>query len=76
MSELLSDNGPLFRSPTSNVARAFTQTKPRRLTNETKRLWIDSLHPGTSLDTVAESTGFELLISGSLQNTSPSVKRN
>jgi glutaconate CoA-transferase subunit B len=39
--------------------------------DETKRLRIDSLHPGISLDTVAANTGFELLTSNELQVTPP-----
>ncbi len=37
----------------------------------TKRMQVESLHPGVALETVRERTGFELLVAGELEETPP-----
>ncbi|MEJ2250544.1 MAG: CoA-transferase [Candidatus Lokiarchaeota archaeon] len=41
---------------------------------ETKRMKLETIHPGVTLETVKESTGFELIISEDLHETIPPTK--
>jgi len=43
--------------------------------NETKRMRLNSIHPGTDLETLKNSTGFELIVSEEIKETIPPKKK-
>ena len=42
---------------------------------ETKRMRLNSIHPGTDLETVQNSTGFKLIVSKEIKETIPPTKK-
>jgi len=51
--------------------RVITNLAVLSFDEETKRMQIDSLHPGVRLEQVIENTGFELLIPSEIRETIP-----
>ncbi|TKJ22105.1 MAG: hypothetical protein CEE43_07770 [Promethearchaeota archaeon Loki_b32] len=43
--------------------------------NETKRMRLNSIHPGNDLETLKNSTGFELIVSEEIKETIPPTKK-
>lgn len=59
---LPTDTGP-YKVVTNLAVMGFDE--------DSKRMTVESVHPGVSLDDVRANTSFELLVSGSLAETSP-----
>lgn len=51
--------------------KVFTEYAVLGFDQESKRMKLESLHPGVSLETVLENTGFELLVPGEVPETVP-----
>lgn len=54
--------------------RVITNLAVLGFDEQTKKMQLESLHPGTSLEEVQEQTGFELLASGEVPETDPPTR--
>ena len=55
--------------PGGGPDKVFTEYAVLGFDSKTKRMQVESLHPGVSIDTVRENTGFELLIPDDVPET-------
>jgi glutaconate CoA-transferase subunit B len=57
--------------PVGGVYKVITHLGVFDFDEETKKMRVDALHPGASLDEVKARTGFELVVPDSIPNTEP-----